>query len=46
MFGLLDLASGNVESSLQSCLEHGCVVTQSPTASSQLPVGPTKCEGG
>ena len=47
MFGLLDPAIGKVNSSLQSCSEQGCVVTETPTTSSQLPVETTaKCEGG
>ena len=45
MFGLLVPAIGKIESSLQKCSKHGCIVTQSSKTSSQLPVGPTKCEG-
>ena len=40
-----DPAIGKVNSSLQSCSEQGCVVTETPTTSSQLPVETTaKCE--
>ena len=44
LFGLLDPAVGDVDSSLQSCSEDGCIVatqSSSPTASSLIPVTET-----